>query len=194
AQTRGDPTHGWVLFEVRVVLERREGRIVQRMVPRLGGGRRPEQRALLVLLRARDLVHVHPGTGARGGESSGPPGDPSIRVHRPRDRHADGNPRGVLPRVPDRRGPLVLRVLSRLLRLPAPSPAKAFIRPRAHGEDAWALRNPAVASSSMSTWTRFTPPSRSARTRPSKASRPSSARPPASILGASPWRRGRRPA
>src|SRR3989442_6544884 len=68
--------------------------------------------ALSLYYYARVIWYMYPGTGARGGEGGGPLGDPSVGVHRPLDRHADRDPRGVLPRVPDRRGPRVLRLLA----------------------------------------------------------------------------------
>src|SRR3989442_344141 len=134
-QPRGHPAAWRVLFEVCLVLERGERSRVQPMVLGARRCRRLEQRPLPLLLRAGDLVHVHPRAGGRYREGGGPSVDRGGRLRRAGDCHADRDSRRVLPRIPVGRSPPVLPLLSEGQDRFAPaSPPKAFISHPDHEE------------------------------------------------------------
>ncbi len=89
----------------------------------------PEQRPVPVLLRAGDLVHVHPRAGGRYRQGARRSVDQRGGVRRPVDCHADGRHRGVLLRLPDRRGALVLRILSATGPGSRPTPLRRLLSP-----------------------------------------------------------------
>jgi len=72
--------------------------------------------ALSLYYYARVIWYMYISIRPRGDEDHGPAVYRSVRLCRPRSRHAHGDPRGVRARVPDRRGSGVLWVLNAPIR------------------------------------------------------------------------------